>query len=203
MNTILDKRIVLVLNRNWQSIDIKTPQSAFGMMSCGAARGLDIHREILAGEDSPEFKIQPVAWEQWTGLPVREGDCYVLTTRGKIRVPTVIVVHDFGGIPMTRPRFSLRAVWQRDGGICQYTGKPLTPSEGSIDHVIPRARGGRTTWENCVLADRKINNRKADKTPAEAGLALKKKPVAPKALPVTVTLQNTQGISDWEIFLGS
>lgn len=202
MQSLLDKNVVLVLNRNWQAIDVKTPQSAFGMMACGAARGLDIHRQDdeQAG-NRPTFDIQPVTWEDWVRLPVRSTDCFVQTVRGKIRIPTVIVVGSFNKVPLVKPRLSLRTLWQRDGGVCQYTGRPLERGEGSIDHVMPVSRGGNTSWENCVLADRKVNNRKGSRLPEEAGLRLRSMPRAPKAVPVTATLHNTEEIDDWKIFL--
>jgi len=78
----------------------------------------------------------------------------------------------------------------------------LGPDEGNIDHVMPRSRGGATSWKNCVLASKNVNSKKANRTPDEAGLSLIRKPVAPKAVPVTLTLKNPHNIEDWEIFLG-
>ena len=102
---------------------------------------------------------------------------------------------------MTRPSLNARNIWQRDNGRCQYTGRRLAPGEGNIDHVLPRSRGGETSWENCVLADASVNTRKADRTPGEAGLRLKSRPMEPRAVPVTLTLRNYHGIEDWEPFL--
>jgi 5-methylcytosine-specific restriction endonuclease McrA len=102
---------------------------------------------------------------------------------------------------MKRPKFSARNLYVRDGGRCQYTGRELAPGEGNIDHVMPRSRGGDTTWENCVLAARDVNSKKADKTPKEAGLKLKKQPTEPRNVPVTAMLRNPYDIPDWEVFL--
>lgn len=92
-------------------------------------------------------------------------------------------------------------VWERDGGTCQYSGRKLAPHEGNIDHVIPRSRGGKTGWENCVLAHREINTRKANKLPEEAGLRLRRQPTAPRELPVTLLIRNAHRVQDWEHFL--
>jgi len=143
----------------------------------------------------------PTKWEDWLELPVRDGDEKIGTARGDIRVPTVIVLANFSRVPVSRPKFSARNVWNRDGGRCQYTGRALRPSEGNIDHVIPRSRGGETDWENCVLADRGVNTRKADRTPQEAGLRLQREPIAPREVPVTLLLKNHDGIPDWDPFL--
>ncbi len=192
MTQILNKNIVLVLNRNWQAINITTPAMAFCQMSTDVATGLDIH-----GQDS----MVPTKWSDWLKLPIRDEDNAVGTPSGKIRVPTVIVLCNFAKVPMKRPKFSSRNLWKRDGGRCQYTGRRLAPDEGNIDHVVPRSRGGETSWRNCVLADKSVNSKKADRTPKEAGLRLLTDPKAPPLLPVTLTLQNRDGIADWRPFL--
>ena len=192
MSSFLHKNIVLVLNKCWQAIDIKTPAQAFCMMAGDSATALDI------AEDAT---MTPTRWEEWLHLPVRERDNAIGTARGEIRVPIVLVLARFDRVPRRRPRFSARNVWARDGGVCQYTGRKLKPSEGNIDHVVPRSRGGTTTWENCVLAHREVNTRKADRTPQEAGLRLLRQPATPRELPTTVGLHNAHGVQDWEMFL--
>jgi 5-methylcytosine-specific restriction endonuclease McrA len=190
---MLNKATVLVLNRNWQAIHVKTPAEAFCMLASNAATALDVQ-----GDDH----IVPIRWEEWLKLPVRECDNAVKTTRGPVRVPTVIVAANYAKVPLRRPRFGARGLWERDGGICQYTGRKLSRHEGNIDHVVPRSRGGSTTWENCVLAHRDVNHRKANRLPQEAGLQLQRPPVAPRALPASLTIRNLHGIRDWEHFLG-
>jgi 5-methylcytosine-specific restriction endonuclease McrA len=192
MQSILHRAIVLVLNRNWQAIDTTTPAGVFGQMATDAATGLDSR-----GSDW----MVPVRWDDWLGLPVREDDFSIGTARGRLRVPTVVVLSRFDRVPMRRPKFSLRGLWLRDGGECQYTGRKLALGEGNIDHVLPQSRGGQTTWENCVLSDRKVNHRKADRTPAEAGLRLRNEPVRPREMPATWFIRNTFEIPDWEVFL--
>lgn len=192
MNSILHKNIVLVLNRNWQAINIQTPAEAFCQMATDVATALDIQ-----GDDW----MTPAKWESWKELPVREEDCSIGTASGPIRVPTVIVLSNFARVPMKRPKFNSRNLWVRDKGRCQYTGRDLRPGEGNIDHVMPRSRGGGTTWENCVLAAKEVNTRKANRTPEEARLKLHRQPKAPREVPVTALLKNIHGISDWEPFL--
>ncbi|MGL4401263.1 MAG: HNH endonuclease [Luteolibacter sp.] len=192
MKSILHKSTVLVLNRNWQAIHVKTPAEAFCMMATGAANGLD-----MQGDDS----ISPLKWADWLKLPIREEDHVVNTPRGAVRVPTVIVASNYSKIPLCRPRFGARGIWERDGGICQYTGRKLAPGEGNIDHVVPRSRGGASSWENCVLSHRSVNEKKADRLPHEAGLRLLRKPHTPRALPATLLIRNLHGIPDWQRFL--
>ena len=192
MSTILHKSTVLVLNRNWQAIHVKTPAAAFCMMATGAARGLD-----MRGDDS----IMPVSWNDWLELPIRDEDPAVNTSRGPVRVPTVIIAANYAKVPLCRARFGARAIWERDGGVCQYTGSKLKPGEGNIDHVIPRSRGGASSWDNCVLSHREVNARKADRLPHEAGLRLIRSPAIPRAVPVSILIRNPHGISDWQRFL--
>jgi len=194
MSDILHKTTVLVLNRNWQAIHTKTPAEAFCMMASGAATGLDVQ-----GDDS----IVPVRWEDWLKLPVRDEDRAVNTPRGAVRVPTVIVAAKYAKVPICRPRLGARGIWERDGGICQYTGRKLAPHEGNIDHIIPRSRGGASSWDNCVLSHRAVNEKKGARLPQEAGLKLLRKPVVPRAMPASALIRNHHGIRDWQRFLNS
>ena len=191
MNDILNKPTVLVLNRNWQAINVRTPADAFCQIATDAATALNIDGDTML----------PVKWSEWLALPIRKQDNFVTTPRGRVRVPTVIVAINYAKVPLRRPRFSARGVWDRDGGFCQYTGQKLARGEGNIDHVVPRSRGGHTAWDNCVLAHREVNSRKADRLPHEVGLRLRKKPVAPRALPASVFIRNHHGVRDWEHFL--
>ena len=204
MSDILNKTIVLVLNRNWQAINIRTPQDAFCQMATNVATALDIEFDDAVGSDSfrtphsalrtprSEFRasgIRPVQWDEWITLPVREGDHAVRTARGAIRVPK------------KRPKLSAKNIRERDGNRCQYTGRLLHPDEGSLDHFVPRSRGGVDSWENLVWSAKEVNQRKADRLPHEAGLKLLSIPRAPKELPVTAHLRNAHGVAEWKLFL--
>jgi 5-methylcytosine-specific restriction endonuclease McrA len=181
MSAILNKNIVLVLNRNWQAINIRTPADAFCQLATNAATALDIE----LGGDVNTHALRPVTWDEWITLPVRDGDQFVRTARGVIRVPTVIVAVNFAKVPKKRPKLNARNIRERDDNRCQYTGRLLHPDEGSLDHVVPRSRGGADTWENLVWSAKDVNQRKADRLPHEAGLRLLSVPRAPKELPVT------------------
>jgi 5-methylcytosine-specific restriction endonuclease McrA len=192
MSDILNKNIVLVLNRNWQAINIRTPQDAFCQMATNAATALDI-------ED--ESRIRPVPWDEWISLPIRDGDNAVRTAHRIIRVPAVIVAVNFARVPKKRPKLNARNIRERDGNRCQYTGRLLRPDEGNLDHVVPRSRGGADTWENLVWSAKDVNHRKADRLPHEAGLRLLTVPRAPRELPVTAHLRNAHGVAEWKLFL--
>src|SRR5882724_5504178 len=148
MNDILNKTIVLVLNRNWQAINIRTPQEAFCQMATNVATGLEIE-----GQNH----IRPVIWDEWITLPIRAQDNAVHTVRGPIRVPTVIVAVNFAKGPKKRPKLCSRTIRERDGNRCQYTGRVLKPEEGSLDHVVSSSRGGKDAWENLVWSSTDVN----------------------------------------------
>jgi 5-methylcytosine-specific restriction endonuclease McrA len=189
--SILTQPVVLVLNRNWQAINVRTPAEAFCQLATNVATALDV--------DGDTFR--PVKWEDWIRLPVRAHDQAVRTVRGPIRVPTIIVAVNYARVPKRRPRLSPRTIRERDGHRCQYTGRLLAPDEGNIDHVVPRSRGGSDSWENCVWASKTINSRKGNRLPDEAGLKLLRRPFAPKELPASAFIRNTRGIPEWELFL--
>jgi 5-methylcytosine-specific restriction endonuclease McrA len=127
---------------------------------------------------------------------VREGDYAVRTARGAIRVPTVIVAVNFAKVPKKRSKFCSKAIRERDSNRCQYTGRLLHPDEGSLDHVLPRSRGGADAWENLLWSSKDVNARKGNRLPHEAGLKLLSVPRAPKELPVTHLLRNSHGIAE-------
>jgi 5-methylcytosine-specific restriction endonuclease McrA len=209
MNDILNKTIVLVLNRNWQAINIRTPAEAFCQMATNVATALEIEVEDTAESGSlrtphSEFRasaIRPVTWDEWITLPIRDGDNAVRTVRGAIRVPTVIVAVNFAKVPKKRPKLCARTIRERDDNRCQYTGALLRPDEGSLDHVVPRSRGGPDTWENLVWSSKQVNTRKGNRLPHEAGLKLLKAPRAPKELPVSALIRNAHGVAEWKLFL--
>src|SRR5438552_11879340 len=192
MNDILNKTIVLVLNRNWQAINIRTPAEAFCQMATKVATALEIE-----GDDY----MRPVLWDEWITLPIRRQDNAVKTVRGPIRVPTVIVAVNFAKVPKKRPKLCARNIRERDDNRCQYTGKLLKVDEGSLDHVLPRSRGGADSWENLVWSSKAVNARKGNRLPHEAGLKLLTVPRAPKELPVTALLRNAHGVADWKLFV--
>ena len=192
MSDILNKTIVLVLNRNWQAINIRTLAHAFWQMATNVATALEI-------EDDEH--VRPVTWDEWIRLPMREGDHAVRTAHCAIRVPTVIVAVNYARVPKQRPKLCARTIRERDANRCQYTGRLLHPDEGSLDHVVPRSRCGADTWENPVRSSKAVNTYKSNRLPHEAGLRLLNVPRTPKELPVTALLRNAHGVAEWKLFL--
>ena len=109
-------------------------------------------------------------------------DRYIRTPSWQVNMPSVVRFMK----PIARRRaikFSRHNVYARDRGHCQYCGARVARDEWTYDHVVPRAQGGRTSWENVVVACVRCNQRKGGRTPAQAKMALATVPVRPKRLP--------------------
>jgi len=101
----------------------------------------------------------------------------------------------------TQVKFTKLLVRKRDDYTCQYCGKSPTKKNLTIDHVIPKSRGGKTDYQNCVVACYRCNNRKNNKTPSECGYKLLRKPKAPPLSIYFGLAAGTKRHSSWETFL--
>jgi 5-methylcytosine-specific restriction endonuclease McrA len=98
-------------------------------------------------------------------------------------------------------KFNRRNVFARDEGRRQYCGKKFPTSELTLDHVVPRTQGGRTTWENIVCACVECNVKKGGRTPEQAHLRLVRKPFRPKTSPVLHVKLGNAKYQSWKTFL--
>jgi len=187
----IDKHNVLILNKHWIPINTTTAKHSFALMYLENAKGIMIE----------EDKVVPLEWNEWVSLNLNETDRKIKTVTGFIKIPTVIVLNYYDKIPKQTIKFTQKSLWERDNFTCQYTNKKVTRTNGNIDHVIPKSQGGKTSWENCVIAHKEINAIKADRTPEQAGLKLLKKPSAPRIMPVSFYIRNKEEVKDWELFL--
>lgn len=100
-----------------------------------------------------------------------------------MKIPSVIVMKSSKVRKINSVRFSRKNVWLRDEGSCQYCNDSVNVNDFTIDHVIPKSRGGKTTWENVVISCYKCNQAKGEKTLKETGFKLAKTPKKPASLP--------------------
>lgn len=160
----------LVLNFNWQ------PVNFLPIGTCIATLLRD-----MAAVVHPET-FEPLSFEQW--MERAPADSRMIKTTGRhVPAPDVIVLKKFGSLPPRRVGFNRQNLFIRDEHSCQYCGDELPGSKLQVEHVLPRSRGGPTSWENTVAACADCNSRKADKTPAEAKMKLRKQPTAPRWKP--------------------
>lgn len=130
-----------------------------------------------------------VGWRRAIGLlfrgkveVVEEYEEEIRSVSLALRLPAVVRLAD--AIRRKRKiRFSRRHVLIRDGFRCQYCGAKLPAEKLTLDHVLPKARGGRTTWENLVAACAPCNRKKGAKNPRWAGMTLRTRPEKPTWLP--------------------
>ena len=187
---------VLTLNKIFAPIRVIDVRRALSLLVTGAAEVVDTEDPHLATYD----------FRSWRELSMLRAECeaekhaWVGLVRGCVAAPHVVRLTRFdrhrrvrnGGVPLNR-----RNIYQRDANVCQYCGKRYPTSELSLDHVMPRSRGGGDTWENLVCACTGCNARKADKTPAEARMKLIR---VPRALKTPAQLIRVQHAS-WAQFV--
>jgi len=180
---------VLVLNRHYQPIHVTNVKRAFSLLYLGVARVVD-----------PEFKT--FDFESWAQLSAEvAGGDVIRTVNRAIRIPRVIVLQIYDRIPKTKVRFSRHNIYTRDNNTCQYCGRQLARAELNLDHVVPRSRGGRTTWDNVVCCCVDCNIAKGARTMEQAGLKLLKVPTRPRWTPTFRAGADRVRYRDWLPFL--
>jgi 5-methylcytosine-specific restriction endonuclease McrA len=180
---------VLVLNRVYQPIHVTSVRRAVSLLYQGVARALD-----------EEFRL--FDFETWAELAAAAGGDAIHTPTRAIRVPRVIVLVVHVHLPRHRVRFSRINVYARDESTCQYCGRRLPRVELNLDHVVPRSRGGSTSWENVVCSCVPCNLRKGGRTPDEAGMRLLRQPSRPQWTAVFRAAARRAFYRQWVPFLG-
>lgn len=199
---IEDKPLCLCLNKKWQRIGVKSVREAFNELVSPNCLALNIVYEQNK-DGSFNFNqiedIQAVKWDEWLKLPIRSCDFEIRTSKLTIRVPTILVSSRYSGMPRKRFNPTKNNIWIRDNGICQYTGRVLKKEQANIDHLIPKSRGGQSTWENMALSCKNINSKKGSKTPKEAGLNLIREPKKMKTTLASELIKFNNHV-DWSFF---
>ena len=207
MVTMLSRQ-TLVLNRNWQPVGVASVARSLSLVASERAKIVD------------PADFQQYTWADWARM-IPEGDeLFIQSVAFRIRVPEVITLMVYDRLPANVVTFSRRNIYKRDRYSCQYCGRQgrfagevhrdseiaaiprngcLGIEEMTLDHVLPRSRGGTSTWENCVLACLDCNKRKANRTPTEAQMPLRKTPVRPTWKPLYA--RHDVRIESWSRFL--
>jgi 5-methylcytosine-specific restriction endonuclease McrA len=171
---MLDRQ-VLVLNRLWQAVNICSVRRAFTLLFQG-------HAQVVWSDGSNNFRTHD--FESWRDFSAREPEPdMVHTISFKIRIPRIIVLLIFDRLPQKEVKFTRHNIFERDKNTCQYCGKVFDRNDLNLDHVVPREKGGQTTWENIVCSCIPCNTRKGNRLPLEAGMHLIRKPARPKWRP--------------------
>ena len=191
-NVLCDQ--VLVLNRLWQAVHVCSVRRALTLLFEGDA-------QVVFGSGDGDFRT--LNFQQWRDLSAADpdADSSVGTVSFRIRVPRVILLLGFDRFPKKEVKFTRHNLFERDRNTCQYCGKVFDRRDLNLDHVVPRDRGGPTTWENIVCSCIPCNTRKANRTPAEAHMHLVRKPKRPKWRPFVQVSFGASIHDSWRHFL--
>jgi 5-methylcytosine-specific restriction endonuclease McrA len=179
---------VLVLNRSFMPVHITTVRRALTLLYQGMAKAVNEQYELFNFED-------------WSQLRPRAGQPTIGLVSGAILVPRVIILVAYDRIPKRHVRFSRLNIFLRDKNTCQYCGRVLARRELNLDHVIPRSRGGTSTWENVVCSCFECNRKKGGRLPEEAGMRLIHRPARPRWTPQMDFKTGAHFYREWRPFL--
>jgi 5-methylcytosine-specific restriction endonuclease McrA len=126
---------------------------------------------------------------------------YVRAVSFEVRVPKILRLLIYDRLPERAVKFNRRNVYARDEGHCQYCGKRFPTTELTLDHVVPRSRGGGSTWDNLVCCCVACNTRKGGRLPEEAGLRLVRKPYKPRRSPLINLRIRSEKYRSWRHFV--
>lgn len=119
-----------------------------------------------------------------------------------VYLPSVIRLKEYKKIPRRMQQVSKKNILVRDSHRCMYCGEKGTGAELELEHIIPKSRGGKNTWENLVASCRKCNQRKGDKTPEEAGMTLIRRPLPATIHTSTYVLRQLGAeVNEWKKYL--
>lgn len=188
---------VLVLNQNYLAIRVVNVRRAFSLLFREMAEVVHIDQGKYTSYDFSEWcELSELAREF-------EPDAHdwIRTVRFEIAVPRIIRLALYDRLPRQQVKFNRRNLYARDGNKCQYCGKKFATCELSLDHVVPRSLGGKTTWENIVCACIRCNIKKGGRTPEQAHMKLITEPKKPRRNPV-ITVKLADGrYASWKAFL--
>ena len=192
MESLLDRH-VLVLNRLWQAVNV-----------CSVRRALTLlyqdHANVVWRDEEANYLTHD--FPSWYDFSQRQpGDEIIHAVRFNIRVPTVVVLRLFDRLPSKEVKFTRQNIYERDNHTCQYCARSLDRQELNLDHVMPRQRGGDTSWENVVCSCIPCNTRKGNRLPHEAKMQLLMEPKRPRWRPFIHLTYSSAVHDSWRHFV--
>lgn len=180
----------LVLNKGWTVVGITTVRDALSMLFRGRAKAV-----------CPD-SFSTYNFEDWiTGGTIDNG--FIRTPALRVPVPEIITLREFNKPVRLKVPFTRANLYKRDKYQCQYCGKRPGKNKLTIDHVLPRSMGGTSTWENCVIACKQCNSRKANKLCSRAGMRPRKNPSVPTWDLAVPFLSPRKIRESWKPFIGA
>jgi len=188
---------VLVLNRIYMAVHVVGARRAFGLLCRDMA-------EVVHFEDGKFANFDFPSWIEISELKADEKqphEDWIRSVHFGVLVPRVIRLLFYDRLPKRSLRLNRHTVFARDGHRCQYCGRRMPTGQLSLDHVVPRSRGGRTTWENVVCACLTCNVRKGGRTPKEAQMKLRRQPIRPRRSPILLQKLDSPRYQSWRTWL--
>src|SRR3954452_5844970 len=194
---------VLVLNKFYQAIRVINVKRAFSLLCRELAEVVHIETDAATGK-SQWLNLKFTDWQELSQLKAEfepDGYDWIHTVRFQIAVPRIIRLLGYDKLPRQDVKFNRRNIYARDSSRCQYCGKKFPTTELSLDHVLPKSQGGKSSWENIVCCCVKCNVKKGGRTPEQARMHLITKPVKPKRSPLINIRLADERYSSWKQFL--
>ncbi len=201
---------VLVLNRFYMAVHVVSVRRAMVLLYRDHAEVIDVNQgqyfnyDFESWLELSQFKtaeLEERPDDEVLGLETSDDYEWIRAPSFQIQVPRIVRLYRYDKIPKLTLRFNRRNLFARDGNQCQYCAKNYPLAQLSFDHVVPRSRGGSTTWENVVCCCLRCNSKKGDRTPEEAGFKLIRKPGKPKQNPLLSVKLDNPKYEVWRSFL--
>ncbi len=191
---------VLVLNKLWTAIRVVDAKRAFSLLFRDIAEVIRVDDGSFTSYDFESWADISTFRGQFNRIDTNQYE-WVRTVRMHIAVPKVIRLLGYDRLPRQEVKLNRRNIFARDRNICQYCGRHYPTSELSLDHVIPRSKGGESSWSNLVCCCVNCNSRKGGKSPVEAHMKLVRQPIKPQRNPVINLRLGNNKYADWRAFL--
>ena len=188
---------VLVLNKHYAALRVVPAREAFCLLFRKIA-------EVLAVEDGGYSTYDFDTWcevSEFRAEYERHAHEWVRCVQFDLAVPRIVRLVAYDHLPRREVKFTRRNIYARDHSRCQYCGKRFPTRELSLDHVVPKSRGGKGTWTNIVCCCVRCNSRKGGRTPAEAHMKLVVAPVKPRRCPAVTLRLTSRKYASWKQFL--
>jgi 5-methylcytosine-specific restriction endonuclease McrA len=209
MTSILHQNRVLVLNALYQPIGTLSIQKALVAMNSEAgdgtkaAKAIDIQYEK---QEDGSFNLEKVksfqaySFEEWLMVDFRDGlDLVISTPKMKVRAPSILIT-SYSKMPMRKIRPTKSVLYEKQKGICGYSGKKMSMKQMNIKHKHAKSHGGKDTFQNLMLVDSKINHARGNKPLEQVGLKPLFTHKEPQPLPVAYVIKSAVH-PDWNYFI--
>lgn len=191
---------VLVLNKFFMALHVISAKRAFVLLCKETAEVVSVDGGKFNSYDFDGWKDVSL-YKVKSGLPEEGTTSWIKTVSFEIEVPKIIRLLFYDKYPQANIKFNRRNIFARDENKCQYCGRRFPTSELSLDHIVPKAYHGKTTWTNIVCACTECNKTKGGRTPEEARMKLIRKPAKPKHSPILSLKLRSDRYRSWKQFL--